>query len=521
MKHPFYLSVTIPYVNGDPHLGHALEYVQADAVCRYRRLAGDDVFFLGGTDENSLKNVQAAEIAGVPVGEFVEKKAEVFRRSREVLNISFDDFIRTTEERHARGARRIWDLCAEDIYKKQYRGLYCVGCEAFYTEDDLQDGLCPEHKIAPEVVEEENYFFRLSRYQEDIRNILESGTVRVVPDFRKNEMMALIERGLEDFSISRSVARAHGWGIPVPGDDTQIMYVWYDALSNYINALGFGGEQKMYSKYWEQEGSDRREVAHVLGKGVARFHLVYWLGMLLSAKIPLPTEQFVHGYVTVGNEKMSKSLGNVVHPYDLAAAYGRDAVRYFFLGAIPAYADGDFTIERFEEYYTAHLVNGVGNLTSRIVTMLEKYSGGRIPPAADDVFGTAASWQAYDRAFRDYRFDEAIAILSAWVTRADELISAEKPWETAKRGGDVSALLYRLSELLRHIAIGLLPIIPDSAQKMLAQLGVQADVVENDLKTGKSSLDSMRVWGVLQEGGAIGDKEILFQRLSTREVLPQ
>lgn len=502
----FYISTTIPYVNGDPHIGHALEYIQTDAVARYRRLFRDDVFFLSGTDENSLKNVQAAEKAGKPVKEFVDEKAANFLRFRETLNISFDDFIRTTEARHVDGAQKFWKACKkDDIYKKTYRGLYCVGCEAFYADNELQNGLCPEHKAAPDIVEEENYFFRLSRYQKEIADILKYDVIKIYPAHRKNEMLALLERGLADFSISRSVERAHSWGVPVPGDDTQIMYVWFDALTNYITALGYADDQKLFKKYWEQARQKPRRVAHVLGKGVARFHLVYWIGMLLSAGVKLPTEEFVHGYITVNNEKMSKSLGNVINPHDVVATYGTDPVRYFFLSAVSPAQDGDFSHERFREVYTAELANGVGNLASRVCTMVEKYAHGKAPAKANDLFETERFWKAYHAAFRSYQFDEVARQIQSLVSRADETISAQKPWEKAKASGDVSVLLYQLAETLRHIGLALLPVVPSAAEKLLFHLGV------NPNKLG--TLEKEARWGGLKKGSIIKKGESLFPRL--------
>lgn len=501
-----YITTTIPYVNGDPHIGHALEYVEADAKARYERLKGNEVYFLAGTDENALKNVQAAAQAGQPVKQFVEEKSTEFLRLRETLLISFDDFIRTTETRHFAGAQKFWRQCAaKDIYKKKYKGLYCVGCEAFYAEDDLEGGLCPEHKKPPEPVEEENYFFRLSSYQRPIEDMIENDVVKVYPDNRKREFLAFIRQGLEDFSISRSIERAHGWGVPVPGDKSQIMYVWFDALTNYLTALDYSTSQKRFKKYWNQTGQKERRVAHVLGKGVARFHLVYWLAMLLSAGEKLPTEEFVHAYITVNGEKMSKSLGNVVNPHELVAKYGPDATRYFFLGALSPAQDGDFNYARFEEYYTAHLANGVGNLTSRVLTMIEKYSGGKIPAKAKDVFATPEFWRAYDAAFAAYRFDEMVGLTQELVTKLDALINQEKPWEKAKEGKDISALLYQLTEGLRHLALALLPVIPGSAAKILGQLGIKAAKL--------STLKQEQKWGRLKKGGRIKKDGVLFPRL--------
>ena len=500
----FFITTTIPYVNGDPHLGHALEYVETDVMARYRRLMGDDVYFLSGTDENSLKNVQAAEKVGQSVKNFVDEKAQNFLNFRESLNISFDDFIRTTEDRHFAGAKKLWLACNPvDIYKKKYKGLYCVGCEVFYSESELENGLCPEHKKAPETVEEENYFFKLSNYQKKIEDIIRNDQIKIYPTNKKNETLAFIERGLEDFSISRSYERAHGWGVPVPNDETQIMYVWFDALTNYITALNYAGDQKLYKKYWVQE--ENRQVTHVLGKGVARFHLIYWIGMLLSAEIKLPTTEFIHGYITVNNEKMSKSLGNALNPHDLVVKYGTDALRYFLLGAISPYQDGDYSNEKMEEFYTAHLANGIGNLTSRVLTMLEKYNDSKVPAEAEDIFDLPKFWQDYDKAFAEYRFDDAMRVVQDLIKRCDEKISQEKPWEKAKNGEDISGLLYQLAECLRHLGLSLLPVMPQSAEKILSCLNINIFSLKSFAKE--------RLWSGLKNGDNIKKSGSLFPRL--------
>src|SRR3989344_575551 len=258
-KDRFYITTAIPYVNAAPHIGHALEFVQTDVIARYHRLLGDETFFLSGTDENALKNVQAAEKAGVPVKQLVDQNSQIFYNLKNALNISFDDFIRTTEERHIKGAQRLWKACAKDIYKKQYRGLYCVGCETFYTEKELVEGKCPEHGTTPETVEEENYFFKLSNYQGRLKKLIESDELKIIPETRKNEVLSFINQGLEDFSISRSKERAKGWGVPVPGDPSQVIYVWFDALSNYINGLGYAEDGEPFKKYW-LENSNRIHV---------------------------------------------------------------------------------------------------------------------------------------------------------------------------------------------------------------------------------------------------------------------
>jgi methionyl-tRNA synthetase len=303
-KRRFYITTAIPFVNGDPHLGFALECAQADVLARHRRLRGEQVRFLSGTDDNSLKNLQAAELAGVPVADFVQAKAGRFAALRGPLELSHDDFIRTSvDPRHRPGVERLWRACeaSGDLYRRYYEGLYCTGCEAFLSQEELVDGLCPEHGVAPRPVAERNWFFRLTRYQGALLELVQSGRLRIEPAQRRNEVLAFIRGGLEDFSVSRSRERARGWGIPVPGDPSQVIYVWFDALGNYISALEYGTRGEPYGAWWER--SDER--LHVIGKGIIRFHAVYWPALLLSAGEPLPSAIFVHDYLTVDGQKLS------------------------------------------------------------------------------------------------------------------------------------------------------------------------------------------------------------------------
>src|SRR5215472_456175 len=378
MTEHIYLSTTIPYVNARPHLGHALELVQADALARHYRQRGDLVRFQTGTDDNSLKSVLAAQAEGVPVRALVRRNAAAFAELAGPLALSYDDFIQTSSDpRHLAGAQRLWRACAErgDLYQKEYEGLYCVGCEQFYRETELIGGRCPEHGTVPQLVSERNWFFRLSRYGRQLHDLVSSGRLRVEPAGRRNEVLAFIASGLEDFSISRSTQRAHGWGIPVRGDPGQVMYVWWDALGNYISALGYGGQAGEYERWWRH--ADRR--VHLVGKGVLRFHAVYWPAMLLSAGEPLPTDVVVHDYLTTDGRKISKSGGGTPDPVALARQFGTDSVRWWLLREVPRVGDADFTVARLIARANADLAGGLGNLVSRTVTMVHRYRGGGVP----------------------------------------------------------------------------------------------------------------------------------------------
>jgi methionyl-tRNA synthetase len=515
---PYYITTSIPYVNAQPHIGHALEDVQADALARYGRLCGRDVWFLTGTDENSLKNVRAAEREGIPTQELVGRNAAQFYALRDSLGLSFDDFIRTSADaRHRAGVHKLWLACARsgDIYRRAYRGLYCVGCEQFYAEAELDAGLCPEHLVVPELVEEENYFFRLSRYAGQLRELIESDRLRVVPATRKNEILACIRSGLEDFSISRSRARAHGWGIEVPGDPEQITYVWFDALGNYVTALGYAGEGERYRRYWQS--SPRR--THVIGKNIIRFHAIYWPAMLLSAGLPLPTDIFVHGFVTAGGRKIGKSLGNVVDPAELAARYGTDALRYYLLREIPSTADGDFSDERLARAYNADLADGLGNLLSRTIGMLTRYYSGVVPAPADlepvDRRVTELGQRLYgrvDAALERFAFDVALGAIWELVAAANKYVVEVQPWALARHRADDPAVearlataLYVLAEALRQMAHVLAAFLPATASAIAGQLGIALDC--------DAGLCAALEWGRLLPGTTVRPGSVLFTKL--------
>ncbi len=364
MARKFYITSAIPYVNAAPHIGHALEFIQTDVVSRYHKLLGEDVLTLSGGDENALKNVQAAEKTGVPVQDFVDKNNKLFEDLTIKLNAHYDVWQKGSDLiHHFPSSQKFWELCArnDDIYQKSYEGLYCVGCETFYEREELNDqGECTEHPGKPlQKVKEKNWFFRLSKYEKQIIEKIQNGELDIVPQKRKNEVLAFLSRGLQDISISRSNERAKNWGVPVPGDPTQRIYVWFDALNIYQSGIGFGWNEKTYKKWWPAD-------LHVIGKGITRFHAVYWPAFLLSAGLELPKKIFVHEYFTVNGQKMSKSLGNVIDPLLLVEKYSVDPLRYYFLSKFSPFNDGDFSEEEFKKTYNADLANGIGNLVARV-----------------------------------------------------------------------------------------------------------------------------------------------------------
>ncbi len=460
----YYITTAIPYVNAAPHIGFALELVQADTIARYHRdILKEDVFFSSGSDENSLKNVQAAESESIPTRKLVDKYAKRFADLKSVLNISYDVFNRTATEEHFKGAQKLWLACKkEDIYKQTYTGLYCVGCEEFYIEDELIDGHCPEHpNIIPEKVSEENYFFKLTNYQKDLEKFIEEDKVKIVPQTRKNEIFSFIKQGLKDFSISRSVARAKDWGVPVPNDPSQIQYVWFDALVTYLTALGYGTNGELFHKYWTEDS----EKVHIIGKGIIRFHAVYWIAMLLSANLPLPNLEFVHGYITVNGQKISKSLGNTVDPFELVQKYGTDPVRYYLLKEIPAYGDGDFSEEKFKELYNADLANGLGNLVARVAKLCEKIN-------LNVSFTSGNFYTIVEKSLADFRFDIALHYIWTQIAQVDSIINQEKPW-TLKEDDLRVVLEADLVKKIQQIAFNLQPFLPETAEKILKQFSGQ------------------------------------------------
>ena len=524
-----YVTTSIPYVNGKPHVGHALEDVQADLFARYRRQRGQYTRLQTGSDDNSLKNVLAAEGEGLPVAALVERNAQGFRALADALDVGYDGFIRTSvDAAHRAGVTALWQACAAAgaIDKRHYRGLYCVGCEQFYTHDELTpDGLCHEHLTRPDVVEEENYFFRLSRYAGELRRLITTGALRVAPESRRNEVLSFIARGLEDFSISRSAARAHGWGLSVPDDPTQVMYVWFDALGNYITALGYGtADMRPYETFW----ATSQERLHVIGKGIVRFHAVYWPAMLLAAGLPLPSTVFVHGYLTVEGRKISKSLGNAADPCEFVARYGVDAVRWYLLREVAPTADADFSVARLITRYNTDLADDLGNLLNRANSMLHRYRDGVVPalpsgsPALPDADALAVIAAALpDRIARAMDiFDPRLALDAVWalVVAANRLVDGAKPWTLYKieKAGDAAAaealdvVLYALLEAVRLVAVHLEPFVPSAAARILAQLNLSGDADQ--------SYAARVRWGGLPAGTRTAPPVPLFPKLEAPEL---
>ncbi len=457
----FYVTTPIYYVNDKPHIGHAYSTIVADVLARWREAQGEHVVFSTGVDENAQKTVDAAAKQGEEVGAYLDRMAELWSGTWAKLGIANTDFIRTTEERHLEVVRDMWGRmeAAGDIYKGQYQGLYCKGHEAFLKEDELTpDGLCPEHKTAPELVTEENYFFKLSAYQEKLLDFYETHGDFVAPSHRFNDIRAFVEHGLEDVSFSRENKE---WGIPVPNDPHQVIYVWADALVNYITVVGMEG--------WEAHPAD----IHVMAKDILKFHAVIWPAMLMSAGLPLPGQVICTGFLTIDGTKMSKSLGNVVDPLDLAARYGNDALRYFLLREVSFGDDGDFSEAKMKERYNADLANGLGNFAARVLAVAEKQQGGIPPggPALAPEFAEAIRTMRHTAAARlgQFRFSDALAAVWAAIAFGDRYVNDKKIWEI-KDEAELYAVLANLLALLDAVAQELAPFMPEASRKIRAAI---------------------------------------------------
>ncbi|AOF92173.1 methionine--tRNA ligase [Sinorhizobium sp. RAC02] len=483
-----YLTTSIPYVNSSPHVGFALELVQADAYARHFRLLGKDVRFQCGTDDNSLKNVRAAEAVGRPVADFVAANGDSFERLGRQLDISNDEFVRTSyDPRHVACVHSLWNACTAsgDLYRKAYEGFYCVGCEQFYEPSELDDGKCHEHGVALELIREENWFFRLSRYGDGILDLIESEKIQIKPAHRRNEIVALLRRGVTDISVSRSAERARGWGVPVPGSD-EVVYVWFDALANYLTGLGHGSDDLIYQRYWAGDG----ERLHFVGKGISKFHAIYWPAILLSAGLPLPSSIFVHGYLTVDGRKIGKSAGNGISPERLIETYGTpDALRYYLLRHIRSGDDGDFSEERLEAAWSGELGGQLGNLANRVLTLLGNAFDGVTPQVLDSALVRQASglYERVHQAFDNYELHVGLAEIFAYLGEANREFTRQTPWadakallghiETDERAAIARRLGATLAEQVHGLAIVarcLLPFLPRAAAELHDKLGLVA-----------------------------------------------
>jgi methionyl-tRNA synthetase len=518
-KRTFFHTTPIYYVNDVPHAGHAYCTIASDALARARRLRGDDVFFLTGTDEHGQNIERIAREKGVHEQDYCDQVSKVFRDLWGSLDISYDRFIRTTDEIHRRGVLKLWDRLRvaktpdgqDAVYRGTYAGWYCPRCEAFKTEDEMKQpgNICLDHERPCEWTEEENYFFRLSAFQVELERRIRSedpadqDAIRIAPESRKNEVLAVIKQGLQDFSISRARVK---WGIPIPDDPSHVFYVWVDALSNYITALGYADDAPEFQKYWGKDA----ERMHIIGKEIIRFHCLYWPGLLIAAGLNPPSRLFAHGWMTKDGKKLSKSTGNIIDTKVLADQYGVDAVRYYFLRETSFGQDWDFSEAGLAQRYNSDLANDFGNLVSRSLTMIAKYSDGKIPAVVAE--GSEIRIDA-EKVFESYEaLNVSLALTEIWtsVSAANQWIVQTAPWNVAKdpaRAAELNAFLYRLAERVRVLALLASPVIPSSAEKVLDMLGIPKD----------SPARKSAEYGLLPEGQPLGPITPLFPRIELKK----
>ena len=507
----YYLTTPIYYVNDHPHIGHIYTTLVADTIARYRRLAGDSVYFLTGSDEHGQKIERAAAERAVEPIALADEVVARYHTLWTQLGVSHDDFIRTTEPRHARGVEAVINRIAraDDFYVSRHEGWYCTGCELYYTEKELlDDSRCPIHESEAERRSEENVFFRLSKYQDRLLEWYDTGAVE--PESRANEVRQFVAQGLRDLSVSRTNV---AWALPFPGYDGHTVYVWLDALANYITALGFGLDdasgESLYDRFWRQDGVR----LHLVGKDILRFHAVYWPAFLMSAELPLPTKVWAHGWWLRDEQKISKSVGNVVRPDDLLEKFGADSLRFFLLREMSFGQDASFSDEAFIDRYNSDLANDLGNTASRLITLSRRAFDGRLPPARGDALaaGAEAAVSDYRQAMDGFAFHRALEALWKLLAETDQYLVANEPWKKLKEPsarGEVAEVLWSALEATRVVAVGLLPILPEKAPEVLAALGV--DVPED--------LEAL-TWGGLPVGGKLPAVEPIFPRIDKKAYL--
>ncbi len=517
MSRPFYITTPIYYVNDRPHIGHSYTTIAADLMARFHRLNGREVFFLTGTDEHGTKIAEAAAAAGVEPQDFCDNVVEQFKQAWENLSIEYDDFIRTTDERHIKAFRKLMALlkdkkteAGEDIiYSGEYEGLYCNGCEKFLTERDLVDGVCPDHKRKPELLKEKNYFFRLSAYLDKILMLVETGRLVILPDERRREVLGLFKQGLSDFSISREKVK---WGIPLPFDESQNAYVWVDALTNYITAIGYGADDEKFKKLWFDS-----EVVHFMAKEILKFHCIFWPAILMAADLPLPDKIFLHGFFTIDGDKISKALGNIIDPNDMVEQFGPDATRYLLQTQYPFGVDGDIRKSRFITKYNSDLANDLGNLVSRVARMIVASFDGELPTAIDKLDDLdeliAASEQlpaTVNDLLNNFKIKASVDEIMALVGLTNRFFDTNAPWKLLKEGEKEKAggVLYICAEVIRIVSVLLYSLMPNKSLEILGIFGLDKKVL---------SMDNARTFFHLKPGTKIKIKESVFPRLKEKK----
>lgn len=496
----FYVTTAIDYINARPHLGHALEKIGADVLARYRRLCGDDVFFLTGTDEHSLNVQRQAEAEKLTPREYCDRMIPAFTDAWKELGVSYDHFVRTTDPQHEAAVQEFFRRVAksEYLYEGDYEGLYCPSCENYYSERDAPNLQCPLHQRALERVKEKNLFFKLSAFNDRLQKLIETAEFRIEPVIRRNEILGLLREGLQDISFTRASVK---WGVPCPLKPEQTIWIWFDALVNYISAAGYGSDEAKFRHLWPAD-------VHIIGKDITRFHCTVWPAVLLAAGLPLPELVFAHGFLSVEGEKMSKTRGTMIEPAQVLEKYSADVLRYYLMREVPFNGDGDFSWTRLEQRYNADLANDLGNLVNRTLAMIQRYRNGVVPAAATaDLQPDAEKMSVEFRSRMDeLSFSSALESLWSFVTRANRFVEECKPWALAKDSAQTArldAVLYNLAEAVRVISVLVAPFMPGIAAQIREQLGVdsQCEVLTTEL-----------AWGRLKPGTQLGTVAPLFPK---------